>query len=365
MLTPLQFLVIVFWFIFLLFAIDAYKRKWLNLLHFGVFFVGLVLILFFWFNQEYLDRFGEYFGARWSDLVVYIAIIFLAYLYFEMLHKITKNQKSLTDIVNSEAVRNYRITPGFENFDTSALDKDEKSNYVFHIRVFNEQKVIWEVIENIIRSWYKKIVLVNDWSTDGTDWVLEEKINYHKNNACIIVLNHLVNRWGGAANKTGFYFLKKFWKYLNANWMVTFDADGQMDVNDMENFKKYINTWNYDILIGSRFIEWASAESIPIGRRIVLFWAKFITFVLNWFWITDPHNGYRVINLQALDKINLNSDGMAYASELLDSIKDHQLKFAQVPVNIRYTDYSVSKWQRNTNAFAILWELIYKKFFYR
>jgi len=34
---------------------------------------------------------------------------------------------------------------------------------------------------------------------------------------------------------------------------------------------------------------------------------------------------------------------MAYASELIEEIKKHQIKYKEVPVNIRYTEYSMNK----------------------
>ncbi len=54
-----------------------------------------------------------------------------------------------------------------------------------------------------------------------------------------------------------------------------------------------------------------------------------------------------------------------YASELLDSIRIHDIPFVEVPVHIQYTDYSMAKWQKNRNAIKILAELIYKKIFYK
>ncbi|MBS8122234.1 hypothetical protein VAMP_211n1, partial [Candidatus Vampirococcus lugosii] len=90
-----------------------------------------------------------------------------------------------------------------------------------------------------------------------------------------------------------------------------------------------------------------------------------ITLFFNGVWISDPHNGYRVINIQALKKIKITSDGMTYASEILDSIRINKFEYKEIPVNINYTDYSIKKGQKNLNAFKILIELIYKKLFFR
>ena len=66
-----------------------------------------------------------------------------------------------------------------------------------------------------------------------------------------------------------------------------------------------------------------------------------------------------------LDKIDLSSDGMTYASELLDSIRRNKISYKEVPVRIKYTEYSLGKGQKNTNALRILFEMIYKKLFFK
>lgn len=56
---------------------------------------------------------------------------------------------------------------------------------------------------------------------------------------------------------------------------------------------------------------------------------------------------------------------MTYASELLDSIRRNHIAYKEVPVHIIYTEYSLAKGQKNGNAFKILFEMIYKKLFFK
>jgi hypothetical protein len=60
-------------------------------------------------------------------------------------------------------------------------------------------------------------------------------------------------------------------------------------------------------------------------------------------YLTDTHNGYRVFTLDSIKKIKLTIDNMAYASELIDEIQKNNIKLKEVPVNIKYTKYSMSK----------------------
>ncbi len=72
---------------------------------------------------------------------------------------------------------------------------------------------------------------------------------------------------------------------------------------------------------------------------------------------------YRVFKKQTLNKINITLDWMAHASEIQDIIVRKKLKFEEVPIIIKYTDYSLSKWQSSSNAFNIAKEMIWYKLF--
>lgn len=371
----LQFLLILSSFVFLIFAIDAFQRKKFNLLHFIVFFWWWFLIAVFSYDVSLLDKFWQFFWiARWADLLVYIAIILLWYFYFENLNKITKLSADFTRFITSEAItqclRWTDVIQLTQNYKNSSI-KDE---FVFLIRAYNEASMIWKVIDDIIDNWFNKIVIVNDGSVDSTSEIVNAKIKQYSDKI-IVLISHQINRWWGAANKTWFEFLKRYWNLL-WKWFITFDSDGQMDVKDMDKFIKVIvseqsklEKWESivptQVLLWSRFVKGWSAENIPLLRRIILFWSKLVTFAFSKIWVTDPHNWYRVVSMESIKNIKVVSDWMTYASEFLDEIKRLNLKYVEVPVNIVYTEYSMRKWQKNSNAIKILLELIYKRFFYR
>ena len=401
MLTPLQFLLAVISFILIIFAYDAYKRKWINILHFFVFLVWLIFIILFSIDGSYLDNFWAYFWvARGADVLVYISIVFLAYLYFEIMHKLTKQQIFNSDMIKFQAINDFNDRMDWTEIynkvnvlqSSSVLENDiieinnnlndvendewnpkndlknnknlkyNKKDFIFLIRCYNEDAVLSDTIEWVINAWYKKILLVDDWSIDLTRDIIKEKKQKYPN-ILILDLHHVINRWWWAANKTGFFFLSKFGYRLDVKYVVTFDADWQMDVKDLNNFVPYLN--DNDLVLWSRFIKWATFSNMPPIRRVILWWAKIVTLIFNWVWVTDPHNWYRVIKLSAISKIKLLSDWMSYASEILDNIKSKKLSFTEVPVNIKYTQYSIWKWQKNLNALKILIDIIYKKFFFR
>lgn len=169
-------------------------------------------------------------------------------------------------------------------------------------------------------------------------------IEKYEDNVTILLLSHAINRGGGAANKTGLSFLQSNYDRLAISWVVTFDADGQMDIADMDVFHSYIQAHSsVKAFLGSRFIKGGEAENMPVGRKIVLWGSKLVTLIFNRLRVSDPHNGYRALHVSTLSKITLSSDGMTYASELLDCIRRNKIAYKEVPVHIKYTEYSLSK----------------------
>ncbi|HBB03958.1 TPA: hypothetical protein DCZ39_03590 [Patescibacteria group bacterium] len=117
---------------------------------------------------------------------------------------------------------------------------DERDDFVFNIRVYNEEKAVGAVIDEIVDAGFRKLVLVNDGSSDNTLQVLQDKKKQYPD-MLMIILDHTINRGGGAANQTGYNFIKKYGDELKIKWFVGFDSDGQMNVKDMETFMKHIH----------------------------------------------------------------------------------------------------------------------------
>ena len=227
-----------------------------------------------------------------------------------------------------------------------------------------KRQIVGKTIDEVIWAWFKKILLVNDGSSDNTLEILEQKKAQHPQ-ALIIIASHTINRGGGAANQTWYNFVKKYWEKLWIKWFVWFDADGQMDIKDMQKFMQAINQHKTDIYLWSRFLHWSKAENMPLMRRIILWISRMVTLALYQSNVSDPHNWYKVIWLEALKKINITADGMHYANEVNEQIKKKKIQYKEIPVHIRYTDYSLGKGQKNSNSIKLAVEMLYKKLFFR
>lgn len=338
----LNFFFIVSWLVFLILALDVANKQKLNIVHFLSFLFIWAALLVFTFYPNILDSIWNIFWvARWADVLVYCSIIFLLYTTLRLYANFVESKE-----ITTELIRNIAI----ENSDKKIINSEE----IFVIPSYNEWQIIKETIDNLFKNWYKNILIVNDWSKDNSRTILEK---YWEK---IILLNHLKNRGQWASLETGFEYVRIYW---NVEYIVTYDADWQHDIKDYKKFKeKMKKNQKVDILLWSRFL-WNKNISIPFVRKIILKMGIYFTYIISNIYLTDTHNWYRVIRKRVLDKIRLKEDGMSHASEILDIISVKNIKYKEVPVTIKYTEYSLNKWQSSRNAINIAIRMIWSKFF--
>jgi polyprenyl-phospho-N-acetylgalactosaminyl synthase len=191
---------------------------------------------------------------------------------------------------------------------------------------------------------YRNIIVVDDCSSDDTGATAFR--------AGATVLRHPINLGQGAALQTGIrYALSR-----GAEYIVTFDADGQHRTDDIRALIDAQVRTGADVVLGSRFL--GHAKDIPWLRRIVLRLAVLFTRLGSGVKLTDAHNGLRLLSRQAAERIRIRQNRMAHASEIIDQISALRLTLTEAPVTIVYTDYSLRKGQPLGNAVNILADLL-------
>lgn len=344
-LTLLQFIIIVASVIFFLFWIDLFKRKKATILHLIIFIWGSFLLIRFSLDMDALDTFWSFFWiARWADLLVYCAIIILWYFYISLLNKTNRQDLKQTQIIREVSIRDARWD--LWNSDT-----------VFIIPAYNEKDAPIKIIWNILSENYAVILI-----DDGKNEDLIEKLHAKYGWKPIVTIKHIVNLWQGWWLETWAEYIRKFWK--NIKYVVHFDADWQHRLEDLKEFKKaFDEDPNLEIVLWSRFL-W-STVNMPKSKKITLkLWILF-TRIFSWIKLTDTHNGYRMMKKDVLDKIHITMNRMEHASEILDIIKHKKIKYKEVPIVVIYSEHSMAKWQKISNAVNIAKNLIYKKIFFR
>ncbi|WP_297187930.1 glycosyltransferase family 2 protein [uncultured Corynebacterium sp.] len=211
------------------------------------------------------------------------------------------------------------------------------------IPCFNEGTVIGDVIRHA-RETFPNIVAVNDGSADNS----AEEI--HKAGAHLV--NHPVNLGQGAAIQTGVEYARS---QPDAQYFVTFDADGQHQVKDVVAMLDRLRNEDVDIIVGTRFGRpRAEDDQVPWIKRLVLKTVVLLSPRTRKLGLTDAHNGLRVFNKKVADELNIRMNGMSHASEFVAQMDERGWRVSEQPVDILYTEYSMSKGQSLINGVNIL-----------
>ena len=159
----------------------------------------------------------------------------------------------------------------------------------------------------------------------------------------------------GAALKTGIdYALRD----PGMRQVVTFDSDGQHQVDDAAAMIARREAEGVDLVLGSRFLD---ARTKPgLLKRLLLRAAVQYTNLTSGVKLTDAHNGLRVLGRTACEKITIEQNRMAHASEIVEEIGRHRLTVAEEPVHIVYTDYSRAKGQPMLNSVNIVIDMLFR-----
>ena len=190
------------------------------------------------------------------------------------------------------------------------------------IPAFSEEKHIASVVEQI-RQYSDHVVVVDDGSPDQTAAEAEK--------AGAVVLRHNGNKGKGVALTTGFEYARK--KGFEA--VITMDADGQHDPNDLPKFVEAYRRTGIPVLVGNRMVD---VKDMPLIRR----WTnRFMSWMLTRImgqYVPDTQCGYRLYRCDVIPYISAESEGFAAESEVLLRVSDRGIRIDSVRIATIYGD---------------------------
>ena len=189
------------------------------------------------------------------------------------------------------------------------------------IPAYNEEKNIAKIIVKLKKT-VDQIIVCDDGSTDSTSEIAES--------LGATVVKHAKNSGYGMAIRS--IFLKS--REINADILVTLDADGQHKIEDINKIIKPVVDGEADISIGSRFLK--EDSNTPGYRKLGV---KIITKVTNSSLsekITDAQSGFRAYNNKVLQSLTPADSGMGISTEILIKSSNLGLKIVEVPTEIQY-----------------------------
>jgi glycosyltransferase involved in cell wall biosynthesis len=218
------------------------------------------------------------------------------------------------------------------------------------IPVFNELQWIREIVRRVQEVPIpKEIILVDDYSTDGTRNILMEMEAVPN----IRVVYHEKNQGKGAALRTGF-------KHATGDVVIVQDADLEYDPAEYPRLIQPIIENRADVVYGSRFI--------GEHHRVLYFWHyvanKGLTMLSNFFTnlnLTDMETCYKVFRREVLEGINIKSNRFGFEPEITAKIakkKSPSWRIYEIPISYSGRTYEEGKKIGLKDAFNALYCII-------
>ena len=219
------------------------------------------------------------------------------------------------------------------------------------IPIYNEQKTLETLIAKVNAVDYdKEIILVDDFSTDGTREIL--KVYENKENFKVLYHNH--NQGKGAALRTGF-------SNVNGDIIIIQDADLEYNPADYGTLLEPILDGRADVVYGSRFLGGP--------HRVLFFWHSVGNMVLTTFSnmltnvnLTDMETGYKVFTKEVKERLTFKCDRFGFEPEFTAKVAKNNFRIYEVPISYNGRDYSEGKKITWKDGVAAIWYILKFRF---
>jgi glycosyltransferase involved in cell wall biosynthesis len=221
------------------------------------------------------------------------------------------------------------------------------------IPVFNEVGTIEEIILRVQSvPFEKEIIVVDDFSTDGTVHLLR-KINSIQEN--VKVYYHDRNQGKGAALRTGF-------AAVQGDVVIIQDADLEYDPREYPKLLEPILDGRADVVYGSRFLGGP--------HRVLFFWHsvgnKFLTLLSNTVTnlnLTDMETCYKAFRTEVLNDLSLKSNRFGFEPEFTMKIAKRKFRIYEVPISYSGRTYHEGKKINWKDGVAAIYTILRYGFF--
>ena len=225
------------------------------------------------------------------------------------------------------------------------------------IPCYNEKNTLTNLIDKVLLSLKKynynfyEILIVDDFSTDGTRELIEKNFVSIKNFKTFF---HDKNKGKGAAIKTA----KNF---LSGDIIIIQDADLEYDPDDYSKLLKPIIDGNFKVVYGSRVLNQKRYRITGFSSKVRIFGNHFLTAISNLInnqKLTDAHTCYKVFHKDIFELIKLEENDFAFCPEVTSKIAKLGYQIHEVPISYDGRNYKEGKKIKTIDAFRALKALI-------
>jgi glycosyltransferase involved in cell wall biosynthesis len=224
---------------------------------------------------------------------------------------------------------------------------ENKSNSLsIVIPAFNEAEGLSIILPDVLefcKSHHWKLIIVNDGSTDNTPEILQK----FESQPRLKIIHHKINRGYGGALKTGLLA-------VDTDYAVSFDADGQHQLNDIEKLFELILYTDADLIVGSRTGSKQSHWYRELGKWII----RRVAAMMMPMPLKDLNSGFKIYRTDLVQQyLPLCPNSMAFSDVITLIFLNEHLKVLETPIDIQLRRSGNSKINTRT-AFETVLEII-------
>jgi glycosyltransferase involved in cell wall biosynthesis len=217
------------------------------------------------------------------------------------------------------------------------------------IPVYNEKNTLGEIVRRVEAvPIEKEIILVDDFSTDGSREALQQMEAHGRR-----ILYHDRNMGKGAALRTGF-------RHATGDYLVIQDADLEYDPQEYSKLLKPVLEGRADVVFGSRFS--GDRRNMTSLHTLGNLFLTLITNLLYSASITDMETCYKLFPRETVQNIPIHSDRFNFEPEITAKLMKRRLKIIEVPISYAGRNFSDGKKITWRDGISALWTLIKYRF---
>ncbi|MBR0472289.1 MAG: glycosyltransferase family 2 protein [Methanosphaera sp.] len=228
---------------------------------------------------------------------------------------------------------------------TKDVPKITKDIYII-LSCYNEEDTLEEVVTGLVERGFK-VLIIDDGSKDKSPVIARELVKRYAPN--VYHYRHIINVGLGGAIKTGIRAALS----RGADIMITFDADGQHNPDDLYRMYPPLQDGIADVVIASR-----DFSDMPAGRRFGNTVMNYITYIFQGKMVTDSQSGLRAFTASAARKLQLKSPQYGVSSEIIGEINRRNLEMLEVPMTTIYDDRTIQKGTNTLVGLKIILEFL-------
>ena len=217
--------------------------------------------------------------------------------------------------------------------------------------VYNEKNTLLEILKQVEAVDFgleKEIILIDDFSTDGTKELYKD-LPYK-------ILFHEKNMGKGAALRTGF-------AAATGDIIIIQDADLEYNPVDYKPLIELIKSGKADVVYGSRLADSRNSGKFLLLSYLANITLSFMTRILYGTYLTDMETCYKAFRADFVKDITIESNRFDFEPEITAKILKKKARFVEIPISYNARQESEGKkitWKDGVQAIFTLLKYRFK-----